>query len=126
MSKELKEAEISELQVQNRKRNIATATSFVVGGIVGYAVFKQMKPKKGGMFKFVLGGSLLFGLAYWGLTLKRTTRRKGAIQEKRAMIEKGTTKPASAPAPTDQAPTTVVELTPTGTPKPSSGMIYKN
>jgi len=126
MSDQIKEVEIEELEVQNRKRNIATASSFVVGAIAGYVASRQMKSKKVNTLKFVVGGSLLFGLGYWGLTQKRTTKRKNAIREKRTIIEQESTNPASNATNTDTAPTTVVELTPTGTPKPNFGVIYKN
>jgi len=119
MNPTIKEAEITELEVQNRKRNVATFTSFLIGGIAGYFVYTNFGGKKGKLFQYIIGGSLVLGTGYWLSTLKGVTKRKNAIQEKKSMIERGNTKPAPAPSPSETQPTTVVELTNNPT-KPSS------
>ena len=126
MSNQIKESEISELQKQNAKRNIASMTFALFGLGAGYWVFANTKASKKYFLTYLLGGALVLGGGYRLLTMTRATRRKSAIHEKKALILRGDTKPAPANVSSDSAPTTVVDLTPTGTSKPNTGMIYKN
>lgn len=122
MSFNYRQEEIDELQKQNAKRNIASMTLALLGVGAGYWVFANTKASKKYFFTYMLGGALILGGGYRLLTMTRATRRKSAINEKKALILRGDTKPAPANVPSDSAPTTVVELAP----KPSSGMVYKN
>lgn len=122
MSFNYRQEEIDELQKQNAKRNIASLTLALLGVGAGYWVFANTKASKKYFFTYMLGGALILGGGYRLLTMTRATRRKSAINEKKALILRGDTKPAPANVSSDSAPTTVVELAP----KPSSGMIYKN
>lgn len=126
MSNQIKESEITELEKQNAKRNIASMTFALFGLGAGYWVFSNTKASKKNFFIYVLGGALVLGGGYRLLTRTRATRRKNAIQEKKTMIERGVTKPASATIQSDIAPTTIVDLTPAGTPTAPIGMSYKN
>jgi hypothetical protein len=139
MSKEIKQAEITELEAQNAKRNIVTLTSALLGVAVGYFVFTNTKSKRADFFKYLIGGGLVFGVGYRLLTQKKTTRRKEAIKKKTASLEQGYVKPAVATVDSGAAPTTVVDL---GAPVTTTGkpdrpqplntvtkdptMIYKN
>jgi len=126
MSVNLKESEIQELEKYNAQRNIVSLTLALFGLGVGYWFFKNTKAQKKQYLKYMLGGAIVLGGGYRLLTMNKTKKIKNAIKEKKLMIEQGTTKPAPAPSQIDTVPTTVVELTPTGTPQSTKGMIYKN
>jgi uncharacterized membrane protein YebE (DUF533 family) len=139
MSLEIKQAEISELEVQNKKRNLITVTYAIFGAAVGYYVFMNTKSKKSNFYNYVIGGALAFGLGYQVLTMKKTKRRKEAIKKKTATLTQGDYKPAPALLDTGVVPTTVVDLgapnpttvntpsvNPTNTSPKDPTMIYKN
>jgi hypothetical protein len=125
MKNEIISSEIRDLETQNKKRNLATVTSFLMGGIIGYAIWSQKSSNKAQVLKYVIGGSVIAGIGYWAITLKGVTKRKNAVEQKKILIERGQTKPTVASTQSDTQPTTVVELTPIGTGQ-STGMVYKN
>ena len=134
MSNQIKEAEISELEVQNKKRNLITVTYAIFGAVAGYYVFMNTKSKKSNFYSYLIGGALVLGGGYRLLTMKKTKKRKEAIKTKQASLESGYYKPAPALLDTGAAPTTVVDLGASNTPlvKPTNTspkdptMIYKN
>lgn len=139
MSQEIKQAEITELETQNKKRNVVTLTVALFGVAAGYYVFMNTKSKRSNFFKYLVGGGLIFGVGYRLLTMEKSTRRKEAIKKKTATLTQGDYKPASAPLDSGAAQTTVVDL---GAPVTTTGkpdrpqplntvtkdptMIYKN
>lgn len=120
MSLDIKQAEITELEAQNAKRNLVTLTSALLGVAVGYYIFKNTKSKRSDFFKYLIGGGLVFGGGYRLLTQKKSIRRKEAIKKKTASLEQGYVKPAVATVDLNEAQTTVVDLgtSPTSTGKP--------
>jgi hypothetical protein len=128
MKNELIGSEITDLEIQNKKRNLGTVTSFLMGGILGYAVWTQTSNKNKQVFKYIIGGSAILGVGYWLYTLKGVTKRKNAIEQKKSLIERGQTKPAPVLNQSDAQATTVVELAnnPAKPNSQSSGMFYKN
>jgi len=120
MSQEIKQAQIDELEIQNRRRNLATVTAVIFGMVAGYYVYSNTKAKKSQFYKYMLGGGLVFGLGYRLFTMEKATRRKEAIKKTKATLEQGNYKPAVAIVDSTALPTTVVDLGApnTGTTKP--------
>lgn len=121
MSKEIKQAEISELEQQQKKRNLITVTFTIFGVMAGYWVFANTNAKKSKLYSYLLGGGIIAGLGYRALTMEKSTRRKEAIKTKKSKLEQGYYKPVSAPLDASAVPTTVVNLgAPSTSTKPSN------
>lgn len=120
MGQEIKQSQIDELEVQNKKRNLVTVTAVIFGVVAGYYVYSNTKAKKSQFYKYMLGGGLVFGLGYRLFTMEKATRRKEAIKKTKATLEQGDYKPAVALVDSSALPTTVVDLgeTNTNTTKP--------
>lgn len=122
MSKEIKQAEISELEKQQKKRNLITVTFTIFGVMAGYWLFSNTKAKKSKLYSYLIGGGIIAGAGYRALTMEKATRRKEAIIEKKATLEQGYFKPAPAPLDAQVAQTTIVDLgAPTTTTGTSTG-----